>query len=161
MCSYPGGFPRGEYSLQYRAGGDLRAWHHHADQLGHQRVPAERTSMFGVDLTFAVYPIYCGHRLMVQLVEMVVEKFSPGLHAALGIFLPLITVNCAIPIGSLFMVSREYNFQQLYRLLVWAAGSGWFLAIIAIAPIREKKRYSNVTCRAARFGHFYFFILTG
>lgn len=80
---------------------------------------------------------------MVQLVEMVVEKFSPGLYAALGIFLPLITVNCAILGGSLFMVSREYNFSESIAFGL-GGGFGWFLAIIAIAAIREKIRYSNV-----------------
>ena len=80
---------------------------------------------------------------MVQLVEMAVEKFSPGLYAALGIFLPLITVNCAILGGSLFMVSREYNFSESVAFGL-GGGFGWFLAIIAIAAIREKIRYSNV-----------------
>ncbi len=80
---------------------------------------------------------------MVQLVEMVVEKFSPGLYAALGIFLPLITVNCAILGGSLFMVSREYNLTESIAFGM-GGGFGWFLAIIAIAAIREKIRYSNV-----------------
>lgn len=80
---------------------------------------------------------------MVQLVEMVVEKFSPGLYAALGIFLPLITVNCAILGGSLFMVSREYNLAESVAFGL-GGGFGWFLAIIAIAAIREKIRYSNV-----------------
>lgn len=80
---------------------------------------------------------------MVQLVEMVVEKFSPGLYAALGIFLPLITVNCAILGGSLFMVAREYTFSESIAFGL-GGGFGWFLAIIAIAAIREKIRYSNV-----------------
>ena len=79
----------------------------------------------------------------VQLVEMVVEKFSPGLYAALGIFLPLITVNCAILGGSLFMVSREYNLTESIAFGL-GGGFGWFLAIIALAAIRERIRYSNV-----------------
>lgn len=80
---------------------------------------------------------------MVQLVEMIVEKYSPGLYAALGIFLPLITVNCAILGGSLFMVSREYTLSESVAFGL-GGGFGWFLAIIAIAAIREKIRYSNV-----------------
>lgn len=80
---------------------------------------------------------------MVQLVEMIVEKYSPGLYAALGIFLPLITVNCAILGGSLFMVAREYTMGESIAFGL-GGGFGWFLAIIAIAAIREKIRYSNV-----------------
>ncbi len=79
----------------------------------------------------------------VQLVEMVLEKFSPGLYAALGIFLPLITVNCAILGGSLFMVSRDYNLSESMAFGL-GGGFGWFLAIIALAAIRERIRYSNV-----------------
>lgn len=80
---------------------------------------------------------------MVQLVEMIVEKYSPGLYSALGIFLPLITVNCAILGGSLFMVAREYTLPESIAFGL-GGGFGWFLAIIAIAAIREKIRYSNV-----------------
>ncbi|MEL6142245.1 MAG: Rnf-Nqr domain containing protein, partial [Bacteroidota bacterium] len=95
---------------------------------------------------------------MVQLVEMVVEKFSPGLYSALGIFLPLITVNCAILGGSLFMVSREYNFAESVAFGL-GGGFGWFLAIIAIAAIREKIRYSNVPPALRGLGMA--FLLTG
>lgn len=81
---------------------------------------------------------------MVQLVEMIVEKFAPTLYASLGIFLPLIAVNCAILGGALFMQEREY--QTIGEASVFALGSGlgWFLAIVGIAAIREKIRYSNV-----------------
>ncbi len=81
---------------------------------------------------------------MVQLVEMVIEKFSPALYSSLGIFLPLIAVNCAILGGSLFMQEREY--QSLAQATSFGLGSGigWFLAIVGIAAIREKIRYSNV-----------------
>ncbi len=81
---------------------------------------------------------------MVQLVEMVIEKFSPALYNSLGIFLPLIAVNCAILGGSLFMQEREY--QSLAQATSFGLGSGigWFLAIVGIAAIREKIRYSNV-----------------
>ncbi|MBC6995718.1 NADH:ubiquinone reductase (Na(+)-transporting) subunit E [Neolewinella lacunae] len=95
---------------------------------------------------------------MVQLVEMVVEKFSPGLYAALGIFLPLITVNCAILGGSLFMVSREYNLGESVAFGL-GGGFGWFLAIIAIAAIRERIRYSNVPPALRGLGMA--FLLTG
>lgn len=95
---------------------------------------------------------------MVQLVEMVVEKFSPGLYAALGIFLPLITVNCAILGGSLFMVSREYDLTESVAFGL-GGGFGWFLAIIAIAAIRERIRYSNVPPALRGLGMA--FLLTG
>ncbi|MEM9528921.1 MAG: NADH:ubiquinone reductase (Na(+)-transporting) subunit E, partial [Bacteroidota bacterium] len=95
---------------------------------------------------------------MVQLVEMVVEKFSPGLYAALGIFLPLITVNCAILGGSLFMVSREYTLSESVAFGL-GGGFGWFLAIIAIAAIRERIRYSNVPPALRGLGMA--FLLTG
>lgn len=95
---------------------------------------------------------------MVQLVEMVVEKFSPGLYAALGIFLPLITVNCAILGGSLFMVSREYNLTESVAFGL-GGGFGWFLAIIAIAAIRERIRYSAVPPALRGLGMA--FLLTG
>jgi Na+-transporting NADH:ubiquinone oxidoreductase subunit E len=79
----------------------------------------------------------------VQLVEMFLDRYSPKLYTALGIFLPLIAVNCSILGGSLFMVERKYN---LWETVVFAAGSGigWALAIIALSAIRQKIRYSNV-----------------
>ncbi len=81
---------------------------------------------------------------MVQLVEMLVEKFAPALYGALGIFLPLIAVNCSILGGALFMQERQY--ANIGEATVFGIGSGigWFLAIVAIAAIREKIRYSNV-----------------
>ncbi|WP_372944513.1 NADH:ubiquinone reductase (Na(+)-transporting) subunit E [Muriicola sp.] len=81
---------------------------------------------------------------MVQLVEIVVEKFSPALYNSLGIFLPLIAVNCAILGGSLFMQAREIPSLGLAFNYGLSSGIGWFLAILAIAAIREKIRYSNV-----------------
>ena len=78
-----------------------------------------------------------------ELVEMVVEKFSPSLYNSLGIFLPLITVNCAILGGSLFMITKEYNFSQSLSFGL-GGGFGWALAIVAIAGIREKMAYSNI-----------------
>ena len=79
----------------------------------------------------------------VQFVEMFVERFSPKLYFALGIFLPLITVNCAILGGSLFMVERDYNFGESVTF-GFGSGIGFALAIIALAGIREKMKYSNV-----------------
>jgi Na+-transporting NADH:ubiquinone oxidoreductase subunit E len=81
---------------------------------------------------------------MVQLVEIVVEKFSPALYNSLGIFLPLIAVNCAILGGSLFMQSRDIQSFGLAVNYGISSGIGWFLAILTIAAIREKIRYSNV-----------------
>ena len=95
---------------------------------------------------------------MVQLVEMIIEKFSPALYTSLGIFLPLITVNCAILGGSLFMVSREYAFGESVAFGI-GSGFGFFLAIVAIAAIREKLRYSNVPPALRGLGIA--FILTG
>jgi Na+-transporting NADH:ubiquinone oxidoreductase subunit E len=81
---------------------------------------------------------------MVQLVEMVVEKFAPALYGALGIFLPLIAVNCAILGGALFMQQRDYSSIAEATSFALGSGLGWFLAIVAIAAIREKIRYSHV-----------------
>ena len=81
---------------------------------------------------------------MVQLVEMLVEKFSPALYGSLGIFLPLIAVNCAILGGSLFMQERAYTTIVEATVFGLGSGIGWFLAIVGIAAIREKIRYSQV-----------------
>ena len=96
---------------------------------------------------------------IVQLVEMVVEKYSPSLYASLGIFLPLIAVNCAILGGSLFMQQR--NFDTVWRATVYGLGSGigWLLAIVGIAAIREKLAYSNVPAPLRGIGIT--FIITG
>ncbi len=113
-----------------------------------------------VDLSFLSFIIFIAViAAMVQLVEMVVEKFSPSLYSSLGIFLPLIAVNCAILGGSLFMQERDY--QTLGQATAFGLGSGvgWFLAIVAIAAIREKIRYSNVPPALRGIGIT--FILTG
>jgi len=81
---------------------------------------------------------------MVQLVEMIIEKFSPALYSSLGIFLPLIAVNCAILGGALFMQERQYSTIVEATSFALGSGVGWYLAIVAIAAIREKIRYSNV-----------------
>ncbi len=113
-----------------------------------------------VDLSFLSFILFIAIiASMVQLVEMVVEKFSPALYASLGIFLPLIAVNCAILGGSLFMQQREY--QSLGQATSFGLGSGvgFFLAIISIAAIREKIRYSNVPPALRGLGIT--FIITG
>lgn len=96
---------------------------------------------------------------MVQLVEMVIEKFSPALYSSLGIFLPLIAVNCAILGGSLFMQEREYQSIAEATSFGLGSGVGWFLAIVGIAAIREKIRYSNVPAPLRGLGIT--FIITG
>jgi len=98
-----------------------------------------------VDLSFLSFIIFIAViASMVQLVEMIVEKFAPALYNSLGIFLPLIAVNCAILGGSLFMQERAYNNIAEATAFGLGSGVGWFLAIVGIAAIREKIRYSNV-----------------
>jgi len=102
-------------------------------------------SFADVDLSFLSFIIFIAIiASMVQLVEMIIEKFSPTLYNSLGIFLPLIAVNCAILGGSLFMQEREYNNIAEATVFGLGSGVGWFLAIVGIAAIREKIRYSNV-----------------
>ncbi|MCH7402369.1 NADH:ubiquinone reductase (Na(+)-transporting) subunit E [Belliella kenyensis] len=101
-------------------------------------------SLAGVDLTFLRFIMFIAIiAAMVQLVEMVVEKFAPALYGALGIFLPLIAVNCAILGGSLFMAQRDYTLAES-AVYGFGSGTGFFLAIVALAAIREKLKYSNV-----------------
>lgn len=103
-----------------------------------------RFGIEGVDLSFLGLIIYIGViAAIVQVLEMTLDKFVPSLYNALGIFLPLITVNCAILGGSLFMVERDYTFGESVVFGV-GSGVGWALAIVALAGIREKLRYSDV-----------------
>ncbi len=98
-----------------------------------------------IDLSFLSFIMFIAViASMVQLVEMIVEKFAPALYASLGIFLPLIAVNCAILGGSLFMQERELATITEATVYGLGSGIGWLLAIIGIAAIREKIRYSNV-----------------
>jgi Na+-transporting NADH:ubiquinone oxidoreductase subunit E len=114
----------------------------------------------GYDLSFLSFIMFIATiATMVQLVEIVVEKFSPALYNSLGIFLPLIAVNCAILGGSLFMQSREIATLGLATTYGLGSGIGWFLAILAIAAIREKIRYSNVPAPLRGLGIT--FIITG
>jgi len=117
------------------------------------------TGIFKTDLTFLRLLVFIAViASMVQLVEMIVERFFPALYNSLGIFLPLITVNCAILGGALFMVSKEYDLldSSVFGL---GAGFGFFLAIVALAAIREKLRYSNVPAPLRGLGIA--FIITG
>ena len=98
-----------------------------------------------VDLSFLTFIIFIAIiASMVQLVEMVIEKVSPSLYSSLGIFLPLIAVNCAILGASLFMQERDYATLLEASTFGVASGIGWLLAIVGIAAIREKLKYSNV-----------------
>jgi Na+-transporting NADH:ubiquinone oxidoreductase subunit E len=100
-------------------------------------------SLAEVDLTFLVFLSFIGTiAAMVQIVEMAIERFVPALYGALGVFLPLIAVNCAILGGSLFMDQRDYDFGESVVFGV-GAGLGWLLAIVALASVRERLRYSN------------------
>ncbi len=101
-------------------------------------------SLKTIDLSFLQFIVFISViAAMVQLTEMAVEKFSPALYGALGIFLPLIAVNCSILGGALFMAGRPYN---LAEATVYGIGSGigWLLAIVALAAVREKMKYSDV-----------------
>jgi Na+-transporting NADH:ubiquinone oxidoreductase subunit E len=112
------------------------------------------------DLSFLSFIMFIATiATMVQLVEIIVEKFSPSLYNSLGIFLPLIAVNCAILGGSLFMQSREIESLGLALNYGISSGIGWFLAILAIAAIREKIRYSSVPPALRGLGIT--FIITG
>lgn len=101
-------------------------------------------SLATVDLTFLAFILFISTIAgAVQLVEMVVEKFAPALYNALGIFLPLITVNCSILGCALFMQEREYNFAET-AVFSLGSGIGFFLAIVLLAAIRDRLKYSNI-----------------
>mgnify|MGYP001097761510 FL=1 len=113
-----------------------------------------------VDLSFLSFIMFIAViASIVQLVEMIIEKFSPALYNSLGIFLPLIAVNCAILGASLFMQEREYANIGEATVFGLGSGVGWLLAIVALAAIREKMRYSNVPAPLRGLGIT--FILTG
>jgi Na+-transporting NADH:ubiquinone oxidoreductase subunit E len=101
-------------------------------------------SLAEYDLSFLGFLCYIGTiAAMTQIVEMTLDRFVPALYTALGVFLPLIAVNCAILGGSLFMVERDYTLAES-TVFGFGAGIGWALAIVALASIRERMRYSNV-----------------
>lgn len=104
----------------------------------------ENALVAGVDLTFLSFITFIGViAALVQILEMILDRFFPPLYNALGIFLPLITVNCAIFGGVSFMVQRDYNFAESV-VYGFGSGIGWMLAIVALAGIREKMKYSDV-----------------
>ena len=117
-------------------------------------------SYASIDLSFLSFIMFIAViASMVQLVEMAVEKFAPALYGALGIFLPLIAVNCSILGGALFMQERQYSSIAEATSFGLGSGVGWFLAIVAIAAIREKIKYSNVPAPLRGLGIT--FIITG
>ncbi len=98
----------------------------------------------GVDLTFLSFISFIGViAAIVQIMEIVMDKYMPALYNALGVFLPLITVNCVIMGGSLFMVERDYHFAESVVYGV-GSGAGWAIAIVVLASIKEKMKYSDV-----------------
>jgi Na+-transporting NADH:ubiquinone oxidoreductase subunit E len=112
------------------------------------------------DLSFLAFIMFIAVvAAIVQLVEMLVEKFAPALYGALGIFLPLIAVNCSILGGALFMQERQYSTIAEATVFAISSGIGWFIAIVAIAAIREKIKYSHVPAPLKGLGIT--FIITG
>ena len=112
-----------------------------------------------VDLSFLSYIAYIGTiAASVQIVEMAVDRFSPKLYNALGVFLPLIAVNCAILGASLFMAQREYNLSESFVFSL-GSGFGWWLAVLGLAASRERLKYSNVPAPLRGLGIT--FIVTG
>ncbi len=114
------------------------------NNLLYNLVLRENALVEGVDLSFLNFITFIGViAALVQILEMILDRFFPPLYNALGIFLPLITVNCAIFGGVSFMVQRDYNFAESV-VYGFGSGVGWMLAIVALAGIREKMKYSDV-----------------
>lgn len=114
------------------------------NNLVYTHILKENALVEGVDLSFLNFIAFIGViAALVQILEMVLDRFFPPLYNALGIFLPLITVNCAIFGGVSFMVTRDYNFAESV-VYGFGSGVGWMLAIVALAGIREKTKYSDV-----------------
>ena len=115
-----------------------------ANNLIYNYVLKDGALVSGLDLSFLSFITFIGViAALVQILEMALDKYFPALYNALGIFLPLITVNCAIFGGVSFMVQRDYNFVESVVYGV-GSGAGWMLAIVALAGIREKMKYSDV-----------------
>ncbi|WP_394250748.1 NADH:ubiquinone reductase (Na(+)-transporting) subunit E [Vibrio profundi] len=114
------------------------------NNLVYTHILKENALVEGIDLSFLNFIAFIGViAALVQILEMVLDRFFPPLYNALGIFLPLITVNCAIFGGVSFMVTRDYNFAESV-VYGFGSGVGWMLAIVALAGIREKMKYSDV-----------------
>ncbi|MGF1762958.1 NADH:ubiquinone reductase (Na(+)-transporting) subunit E [Aliivibrio kagoshimensis] len=114
------------------------------NNLVYNLVLREGALVDGVDLSFLNFITFIGViAALVQILEMILDRYFPPLYNALGIFLPLITVNCAIFGGVSFMVQRDYNFAESV-VYGFGSGVGWLLAIVALAGIREKMKYSDV-----------------
>ena len=114
------------------------------NQLIYANVLKENALIEGVDLSFLNFITFIGVIAgLVQILEMVLDKFMPSLYNALGIFLPLIAVNCAIFGGVSFMVQRDYNFPESI-VYGFGSGLGWMLAIVALASIKEKMKYADI-----------------
>jgi Na+-transporting NADH:ubiquinone oxidoreductase subunit E len=110
----------------------------------YQKLLKEDALIQGMDLSFLTFlTLIATIAAVVQVVEMALDKYAPKLYATLGIFLPLIAVNCAILGASLFMVERDYNLAES-TVFGFGSGLGWMLAIVALASVREKMKYSNV-----------------
>ena len=114
------------------------------NQLIYANVLKENALIEGVDLSFLHFNTFIGVIAgLVQILEMVLDKFMPSLYNALGIFLPLIAVNCAIFGGVSFMVQRDYNFPESI-VYGFGSGLGWMLAIVALAGLTEKMKYADI-----------------
>lgn len=121
--------PINQLLLRHVLGGGALAWLH--------------PSLASVDLSFLVFLTFIGTiAALTQVVEMAIDRYAPALYAALGVFLPLIAVNCAILGASLFMAERDYTLGESTVFGV-GSGIGWWLAIVALASVREKLRYAN------------------
>ena len=119
----------------------------------------EWAGIVDTDLSFLRLIVFIGViAALVQILELALDRYVPGLHSRLGIFLPLLTVNCAILGGSLFMVQRDYDFAES-AAYGFGVGAGWALAVIAFAAIRERLRYSDVPAGLQGLGLA--FIVTG
>lgn len=115
-----------------------------ANNLVYNLLLRDGALMEGVDLSFLNFITFIGViAALVQILEMILDRYFPALYNALGIFLPLITVNCAIFGGVSFMAQRDYNFTESV-VYGFASGIGWLLAIVLMAAIREKMKYSDV-----------------
>ncbi|HCS1001216.1 TPA: NADH:ubiquinone reductase (Na(+)-transporting) subunit E [Proteus mirabilis] len=114
------------------------------NNLAYNYVLRANALMEGVDLSFLNFITFIGViAALVQILEMILDRYFPSLYNALGIFLPLITVNCAIFGGVSFMAQRDYNFSESI-VYGFGSGIGWMLAIVLLASIREKMKYADV-----------------